>query len=103
MQANNNGSSHSTAQHHSFITPDILSSDDFASTMRDIEDSTVPETAMTDIRIDETMRSEGNNQHQHLALTISPPAPVVDMESRTPPTSTAYQTAMPSPKMPEFP
>lgn len=71
--------------------------------MRDIEDSTVPETAMTDIRIDEAMRPEGNSQHQHLALTISPQAPVVDMASRSPSTSTAYQTAMPSTTMPEFP
>jgi hypothetical protein len=97
MQSNNKASQ-STARHQSFL-------DDFttSSSMRDMEDNTVPESAMTDVRIDDTIRSDTNTQHQHLGLTIlaNPQVGVMDTGSPTP--STEYQTSMPSPTAPSFP
>jgi len=102
MQQEDNAS-HSTAQHHSFITSDLLS-DEFNSTMRDMEDTSVPETAMADVRIDETIRSEtGKTQHQHLGRAIPSQAAVDAMDTGSPSASVEYQTAMPSPTTSSFP
>jgi len=104
MQQEDNAS-HSTTHHHSFITSDLLS-DEFSSTMRDMEDTSVPETAMADVRItdDTTIRSEaGNTPHQHLGLAIQSQAAVDAMDTGSPSTSVEYQTAMPSPTTSSFP
>ena len=101
MQQDNNGS-HSTTQHHSFLTSDLLG-DDFNSTMRDIDDSSVPETAMTEVRIDEGIRSEADSQHSHLGLVIHSQTPVDAMDAGSPTNSVEYQPAMDSPTTPAFP
>lgn len=96
----NNKSSQSAAHHHHFLPSDRLS-DDFVSTMREIEDSAVTDTAMsgmTDVRIDD------NNQL--LGPTIPPVETATEMAIDTagsPSISPEYQTAMPSPTIPTFP
>ena len=101
MQQDNN-SSHSTAQHHSLLTSDRLA-DDFNSTMRDIDEPSVSETAISDVRMDETLRSEAGSQHQHLGLTIQSQTPADAMDTGSPTNSAEYQTVMPSPTTPSFP
>ena len=101
MQQDNNGT-HSTTQHHSFLTSDLLA-DDFNTTMREIEDTSAPETAMTDVRIDEGIRSEANTQHSHLGLSIPTQPPVNAMDTGSPTNSVEYQPAMGSPTTPSFP
>lgn len=102
MQQDNN-SSHSTAQHHSFLTSDLLG-DDFNTTMRDIEDTSVSETAMTEVRIDEGIRPEANTQHSHLGLAIPTQTPVDAIDAGSPTNSVEYQPViMGSPTTPAFP
>lgn len=83
----------STAQHQSFLPPDLLT-DDFT-TMRDVEDPSVPESSMADVRMDDPT--------SHLGMTSPTQPPVDTMEPGSPSTSIEYQTAMPSPTLPEFP
>ena len=101
MQQDNNGT-HSTTQHHSFLTSDLLT-DDFNTTMREIDDTAAAETAMTDVRIDEGIRSETNTQHSHLGLSIPTQPPVDAMDTGSPTNSVQYRPAMGSPTTPSFP
>src|ERR1700737_105913 len=92
-----NDRTQSTAQHQSFLTSDLLA-DDFTS-MRDMEEKTVPEGAMADVRMDDAIRSEG----QHLSIAIQNQPPVDPMDTSLPSTSIDYETVLPSPTMPSFP
>src|SRR5437667_8723425 len=102
MQQDNNGS-HSTTQHHSFLASSDLLTDDFNTTIREMEDASVPVTAMTDVRIDEGIRSDANSQHSHLGLSIPTQTPVDAMDTGSPTNSVEYQPAMGSPTTPSFP
>lgn len=99
QSTNKEASQSSTARHQSFL-------DEFTSnstSIRDMEDNTVPESAMTDVRIEDTLRSEANTQHQHLVLAISTNPQTSGMDTGSPTSSAEYETGMPSPTDPTFP
>ena len=70
--------------------------------MHEIEETSVPEAAMPDVRIDDTIRSELDTQHQHLGLSITTNVPSESIDPPSPATSTDYQPTASSPARSTF-
>lgn len=104
MQQENIKGRHSTAQHPPpppFLTSDRVLSD---TKMHDIDDQSVADSAMADVRMDEGIRTEpAAPQHQHLGLVMPTKTPVDAMDTCSPTDSVGYQPAIDSPITSSFP
>ena len=102
MQQENIKGSQSAAQHPPFLTSDRVLPD---TKMHDVDESSVADSAMADVRIDEGgIRTESAApQHQHLGLVMPTQTPADAMDTCSPTDSVGYQPAIDSPTTSSFP